>query len=143
MNFQYYETVRDTISNLDRLIVTLLVQGIAFTMAALGIIGGLQDKIGEAVTFFITIPLFVLSVLLLVAVNLFTRLLESAVNVATGVEDILLRDVDVRLRLTSELHKRRFSGANFGVPFYFACTAILVAITGIVCGVFGYAWWTG
>ncbi len=143
MDFQYYDTVRKTIGDQDRFIVTLLVQGTAFTIAALSLIANFHDKLGAGVTFALTIPLFLLTVTLLFAVNLYSSLLGEAIDVAKGIESRLLKDVEKELHLTAMMDRPFFAGGRWGRAVYLISVGILTAMTGIVSVVYAYRWLAG
>ena len=140
MDYQYHQTVRQTIEGLDRLLVTLLLQGTAFILAVLGISGGLQNNLGPNISFFVTIPLFVLSLFLIFAVHLYSGLLSQAVTVAKEVEARLPLGDEPKLRLTSMMDTSLIAGGRYGPWLYVGCSVILAVVTGIVSAFYGLRW---
>lgn len=141
MDNEYHSTIRNTIQGLDRLLVSILTQGTAFVLAILSVGGALQEKMGPAITFWVTLSLTILTILIIFGVWLYSSLLGQAIEVCKAVENqVLGTETDEKYKLTHMLEKTFLAGGQYGRILYMLHAITLFGITAGICVYYGVRW---
>jgi energy-converting hydrogenase Eha subunit E len=127
MNWQdYHATVRSTIEGLDKIIVTLFVQSLAFVGAIVAAVNP-GDGLDTLQILAIEAAAFAVSLAFLGITYIYANLLQRAVHVAKRVEEEMMGSVAEDLKLTSYLDEFELAGGNDG-KYYYIGVAMLIPV---------------
>jgi hypothetical protein len=129
-----YQTVRETISNLDSILVTLLTQGNTFVIAILSIppVAGLTGIPAAGISLFALI----LGLFLSLANLLYWNLLKRAAQMAQSLEEEHLKGLGHALHITAQLNKAPLSAARGSFLLYLILPISLVLAATVLGSVY-------
>ena len=120
----YHATVRATIVGLDKIVVTLWVQSLAFAGAIVAAVN-LGGKLTTPAILSIEAAAFTLSLAFLGLTYIYATLLQRAVHVVMRIEDRMIGSADDDLKLTSYLDEFELASDNEGKYYYIGAAALI------------------